>query len=231
MTAPLAVHVAAGAVALATGFLALGVAKGGTVHRRSGQVFVVAMLIMAGLGGAISVARGGGAGTGAIVTCYFVITALVTVHRPAFWSRRLDVALMALALGIGLVNLWAGVAAARSPSGRLNGLPPFPFIMFGVVSLVAARGDWQVLRAGPRTGSARLARHLWRMCWALWVASGSFFLGQMVEFPAALRRPELLAVPALLPLLVMPYFLWRVRARRRARTGVPVGATAAAGEA
>jgi hypothetical protein len=55
------------------------------------------------------------------------------------------------------------------------------------------------------------------MCFALWVATGSFFLGQADEFPEPLRVFPLLAIPAFLPLLVLPYWLWRVRAARTPR--------------
>src|SRR5687768_9335419 len=99
----------------------------------------------------------------------------------------------------------------------MDGLPPFPFFMFGLVALVAAVGDVRMIRAGGVQGSSRLVRHLWRMCWALWVAAASFFLGQADEFPAALRIPALLAVPPLTPLVVMLYWLWRVRVRQSVR--------------
>lgn len=41
------------------------------------------------------------------------------------------------------------------------------------------------------------------MCFALFVASGSFFLGQADEFPEAFRIYPLLAIPAFLPLLAV----------------------------
>ena len=41
------VHIAAGTLALLAGLVALSAAKGGTIHRRSGAIFVLAMLTMA----------------------------------------------------------------------------------------------------------------------------------------------------------------------------------------
>ncbi len=52
------------------------------------------------------------------------------------------------------------------------------------------------------------------MCFAFFIATGSFFLGQADEFPEPLRITALLAVLALAPLLVMLYWLWRVRSRK-----------------
>src|SRR5688572_14274691 len=48
-----------------------------------------------------------------------------------------------------------------------------------------------------KQGSRRVARHLWRMCFALFVATGSFFLGQMKFIPEPVRIVPLLLVLAL----------------------------------
>jgi uncharacterized membrane protein len=46
MSALLQIHIAAGALAMIVGAVALLVRKGGTLHRRSGQLFVGSMLIL-----------------------------------------------------------------------------------------------------------------------------------------------------------------------------------------
>ena len=65
------------------------------------------------------------------------------------------------------------------------------------------------------------------MCLALFVASGSFFLGQADEIPEPLRIYPLLAIPAFLPLVALLYWLWRVCIRRRRRTVWPTAAKGA----
>lgn len=65
------------------------------------------------------------------------------------------------------------------------------------------------------------------MCFALFIAAMSFFLGQADEIPEELRMPALLAVPISIPLLAMAYWLWRVRSGRLPRgrpdpTGAPL---------
>ena len=95
-------------------------------------------------------------------------------------------------------------------------------LVFGTVALIAGLSDIRVVRSGPLHGPSRLARHLWRMCFALWIAAASFFLGQADELPQALRIPALLAVPPLTALLAMFYWLWRVRFRRSLR-GIVLG--------
>jgi hypothetical protein len=69
--------------------------------------------------------------------------------------------------------------------------------------------------AGGLQGSRRLARHLWRMCFGLFVATGSFFLGQMKFVPEPVRIVPLLLVLAFAPLLFLFYWMWRVRVRGR----------------
>ena len=55
------------------------------------------------------------------------------------------------------------------------------------------------------------------MCYALFIASGSFFLGQAQVFPKPYRIFPLLAIPAFAPIVIMLYWIWRVRLRRSLR--------------
>ena len=96
-------------------------------------------------------------------------------------------------------------------------MPAFPFFMFGIVGALAAAGDVRVMRSGALTGASRIARHLWRMSCALFVAALSFFIGQAQVFPKPVRILPLLAVPVLAVLVTMLYWLWRVRLRRSLR--------------
>ena len=48
------------------------------------------------------------------------------------------------------------------------------------------------------------------MSFALFIATGSFFLGQQKVFPRALRGLQVWFVPAFLPLLLLIYWLFRV---------------------
>jgi hypothetical protein len=48
------------------------------------------------------------------------------------------------------------------------------------------------------------------MCFGLFIATGSFFLGQQQVFPAWLRKTNVLFVPALLPPALLIFWLFRV---------------------
>jgi len=78
-----------------------------------------------------------------------------------------------------------------------------------------------MLARGGISGRQRITRHLWRMCYGLFIATGSFFLGQQQVFPAFLRGSIFLTVLALLPFLLMIYWLFRVRFSKAYRAGPP----------
>ena len=122
--------------------------------------------------------------------------------------------LMLMALALCLTTLTFGFQALAA-GGNRNGIPAFPFLMFGAVGLLASAGDLRVIRSGALRGAPRLARHLWRMCWALWIAASSFFLGPRARvakiIPEPLLNPALLALPVLAVFVIMLYWLWRVR--------------------
>ena len=75
-----------------------------------------------------------------------------------------------------------------------------------------------MLVRGGISGTQRIARHLWRMCFALFVASASIFLARQQLFPTLLRKTGVLFFLTVLPLILMIFWLIRVSfANRRAR--------------
>lgn len=210
------VHILAGSLGIIAGFVALYSAKGALVHRRAGMLFVYAMLITGTFGLSIAVVRGVAPEINipaALLTSYLVITSLTTVRPLAGGSRRLDVGGMLVALAIGVTMLTMGFQAVAEGGSRAGFA--FPFFMFGVVGMLGTIGDIRVIRTGAPRGAPRLARHLWRMSFALFIAALSFFIGQAKVIPEQYRNRGLLALPVLAVLVTMLYWLWRVRARRR----------------
>lgn len=227
MRAMLAVHIVAGGLGLVTGYIALFTGKGAPLHRRSGRLFVYAMLTMAIFAFVLAAGRGVAPRINipaAVLTACMVVTGLTTVRPRTDASRRFDVVMMLITLAVGLACLGIGLQLLSVPGGRRGAVAPL--LMFGVVGLLAVAGDVRMLRAGGVTGAVRLARHLWRMCFSLLVAAMSFFLGQAKLMPEAIRKPGLLAMPVLLVFATMIYWMWRMRRRRRPTT--PVGRIAVA---
>jgi hypothetical protein len=108
-------------------------------------------------------------------------------------------------------------------SGSVGPAVAFPLVMFGLVALFAGEGDRRMLRAGGINGAARLRRHLWRMCTALFIASASFFLGPVRRIPEPLRTPALRLIP-LVVLVTMAYWLWRYHRKPASRHVIGISA-------
>jgi hypothetical protein len=104
-----------------------------------------------------------------------------------------------------------GIEAATSPTGLKYELPPWPFFLFSSVALLATVGDVRMLVRRGVSGAQRLARHLWRMCFALFVAAASIFLARQQLFPALMRKTGMLLLLSILPLILMIFWLIRVR--------------------
>lgn len=209
MKMTLLVHIAAGAIGIIAGYIALYAAKGARLHRKSGIFFVYAMLVMALSGAAIAAVGGGEASVIAgFLSAYLVITALTTVRPPGTLARWMDRGALVVAVALCVSSATLGIEAV-SLGGSREGIPAVVLFKFAIVALLASIGDVRRLWSrGP--GASRLARHLWRMCFALYIAAASFFLGQADEFPKFLRKPLLLAVPVLAVIVTMFYWLWRV---------------------
>jgi len=219
----LPVHIIGGAIGIASGFVALYTLKGGTLHRKSGMIFVYAMLALSISGAVLAVGRPGAAINipAGLVTAYLVITSLTTVRSSSAGSRWLDRSAMLAAFVLGLTSV--ALAFGALAGGGKNGGLAFPLLAFGVVALLAGMGDLRMIRAGGLQGAPRLRRHLSRMCVALFIAAGSFFLGPVRRIPEPLRMPALRLIP-LVALVTMAYWLWRLRRKRISRSVIGVTA-------
>ena len=212
-------HVLAGTIAIVAGFIALYSVKGLKLHRKSGMVFVVAMLVMSISGTVMAFGHPGTALNvpAGLVTAYLVITSLATVRPRTTQSLRVDRIAMMAAFAIGTGALLVAM------SGTVRAGMAYPLVMFALVALFAGEGDRRMIRAGGLKGAARLRRHLWRMCTALFIAAGSFFLGPVRRIPEPLREPLFRMIP-LVVLVTMAYWLWRYRRKRTSRGAVGVSA-------
>lgn len=217
----LPIHIVGATLGILAGSLALVVAKGRPMHRKAGTVFVYAMLTMCISAGLIAVMKVQLPNIMAsILTSYLVVTALTTVRPPSAAQRRLEIALTVVASLLSAVTLAAGFYALTLPRRVFVGAPAPAFFIFGIIALIAVAGDVRVLRRGPLRGARRLARHLWRMCWALWIAVASFLSIRsraVFVFGERLATPTLRITLVLLPLILMVYWLWRVRGGRANR--------------
>jgi uncharacterized membrane protein len=211
----LAFHVATGMIALVAGFIAIAARKGGTWHRRSGMVFVWSMIATGITAAGIALYEGKPAG--GVLIVYFVLTAWTAVRPLPRAGRGVDIGLMVFAFTLAAGEYARGVTALGRPGNQIEGVPAGMMFFMATVILLAAVGDARMVRAGGIRGTRRVARHLWRMCFGLFIASGSFFLGQMQFIPEPVRIVPLLLVLGVSPLLVLLYWMWRVRLKQNLR--------------
>ena len=221
----LAVHFAAGLAGIVSGTIALAVAKGGRLHKRSGLVFTWAMVVLGLTAAGIGTYEGSpGQVVGGLLAAYLVFSGTTTVKPLPGSGRGFTAALMVVALVGAAAMLYQGAIEWLDPTVKVVGRPRIvPPLVTGTVVLLAAIGDLRAIRAGGLRGSRRLARHLWRMCFGLFIATGSFFLGQMKFIPEPVRNVPVLLVLAFAPIPVLLYWMWRVRVRGRL-SGLVVGA-------
>ena len=174
------------------------------------------MLVMASSGVVMaSIKLNGGNIMGGAVAIYMVTTGMLTVRRPRAGVDAKDVGAMLLGLAIVAAAIVFAVQAARSATGRVFGYSPGLYIMFGSITLFGVLGDARMLLARGAQGTSRISRHLWRMCFSMFIATGSFFLGQAKVFPKPIRIMPLLAAPVVLVILLLIFWLVRVRVTRQ----------------
>jgi hypothetical protein len=186
------------------------------------MLFVYAMLVMGTTASILEFLRSAAATNvvAALMSIYFVGTALTTVRPASRWTRAINIAALTVAVGLAFVSIVGGIKGVSNPGLSSGGVP---FRTIGVMSfvlatvlLLAAAGDVRIMRSGAPRGGPRLARHLWRMCFALFIAAGSFFsIRSRVAkiLPEPFTTGPMRALPILLLFGAMFYWLWRVRRR------------------
>jgi hypothetical protein len=196
-------HITAGTFSILAGFAALFSRKGESVHRIAGSVFFVAMLVMCSSAFVVATLRGQTINIYAsLTTLYFLGTSWMTVTRPDRSVGRFESAAL-----VGAVLIAASAVIVAGGSSRT--LAVFLYIIAGLVAL-AAVFDVSLIARGGVMGAQRIARHLWRMTFAMFVATGSFFLGQAKFIPPEVKAVYLNAVPPVLVLVLLAYWLVRV---------------------
>src|SRR5690349_5423961 len=109
----LPIHIAAGGFAIVLGAVALSVKKGGALHRKSGMLFVWAMLVMAFSASILGFQKSPTDSNVFIgfMTAYFVGTALTAVRPASRWTRTINGVALAVVAGLALGTIVSGVKA------------------------------------------------------------------------------------------------------------------------
>ncbi len=212
MSSPILVlHICAGTVGLLSGGAAMSFRKGSRRHGIAGTVFVISM---AGLGASAMylalMKHEVGNFVGGILTIYLVTTAWLTARRRDGETSIFDWAALLIPLAVGISTLILGVKKLNDPAAFNDGVPVGMNFFLGTVVLLMAVGDVRMLVRGI-SGTQRIARHLWRMCFGLFFASGSIFIARPHLFPNWMSTTHALLFLGILPLILMIFWLVRVR--------------------
>jgi hypothetical protein len=182
-------------------------ARGPQAHVWAGRTFVATMLIMASAGVYLAIAKSRpGDVLGGALTLYLVATSCAIARRRNGRPSVFD--------------------CVRYPDSNLDCSSCNKSYRYEErVHARAVRVSWlsrldrhnrrypNVMRGGF-FGARRIARHLWRMCFALFIASASIFLARQRLFPHFMRASGTLYLLSFLPLVLMIFWLLCVRSNR-----------------
>jgi hypothetical protein len=206
----LAVHIIMGTLGVLTGITALTFRKGSQPHRVAGTVFVLAMVFMAATASILETMKPvPGSVVGGLMTIYFIATAWVAGRRKDGETGAFEIVAFLAALALaGVIALGAymlATGATKAPN------PVFPYVLYGIsgAMALAAAADLSVILRRGLAGAQRIARHLWRMCFGLFIAVGSFAAQGAKILPPGVGLRVLLASMVLI-LGLMLYWLVRV---------------------
>jgi len=207
----LLLHICAGVVGFLSGAVAVSFRKGSRRHALAGNVFVISMLSLSASGAYMAFMKSQpGNFIGGVLTFYLVATAWMTARRREGEPGFFEWGALVVASALGAVTMTCALEAVTSQTGLRYGVSAWEYFFLGLVALLAAIGDVRMLVRGGIAGAQRVARHLWRMSYAWFIASGSIFLARQHLFPAVLRKTGVLLLLSFLPLILMIFWLVRV---------------------
>ena len=218
-------HICGGTVGLLSGTAAMSFRKGSLRHVLAGKVFVVSMLTLAAAAVYLAILKHQTPNVvGGLLTFYLITTAWLTARRRDGETSRFDWVALLIPLAIGIFNWVYGLKVLRGGANSVDGVPVGMMLFMGSICLLAAAGDVRMLVGGGVLGAKRIARHLWRMCFGLFIAAGSFFLGPSnrplrllsevglgKHLSPAIFGTTLYLILTILPLILLIFWLVRVR--------------------
>jgi len=223
--AALGLHIGGAFAGLAAGTVALVARKGQRLHRLAGNVFLFAMMAMAGVGAVVApMMNDMGSTFAGAITVYLVITGWRAGRPGEVKGGPFEMAGVAL-LGVAIATLLVlGRQALASPAQDQAGVPAFAFFVMATVAALIGALDLKVILGPVLTRPQKLARHIWRMGLGLLIALMSGLAQQKVGGVIFHGHAALQWIPVGALVLTIAYWLVRVRrpARRAGRPSRPV---------
>ena len=200
-----ALHFPAGSIAVIAAFLAFYYPKGSALHRKAGNYFTLAMLILLVSGGIAGWLKNSVDDVFlAALVSYSVFTAWLTTHRRPGHTGKLEILAVTYVLSLGTL------ATLVDESWGTLSSPNF-FIMVAILCVCFALGDLANLYKAGYKGAKRLARHVWRQGFSL-LWAGLAFGDKLIKMTHGRvdEQPLMLLTPGVFMLLVTLYWLYRL---------------------
>lgn len=199
-------HIVIGLVALAAMVIAFAATKGSRLHIRAGQMFLLAILVVAASATVmLAVVFIPPLMLAVATVLYAGGTAWLALRPRRAWTGSIELLLAA----IQLTALIAFLSRAL-PAVSAGTLPPIAVVVLSAVPLLLLAGDLRYIFAGSQRSRLRLSRHLTRMVWAAMIA----IRAPLVELAAGgltIPQPLLLIGPVVGALAGIWYLSRRMR--------------------
>ena len=205
-------HILGGVVGLIAGVVASLARKGGALHRSAGKIFLLAMLACYTVGALVAPFLDEGQRpnfVAAVLALYLLLSGVGAARKKPYTAGPANIIGLLIALGIAGMGMLFMYMGSQSATGTVDGSPPQAFVVFILAGLLAAIGEVNLLIKKSLSESARLIRHLWRMCGSFFFASGSLFLGQAQLFPDAFNASPVPGLLAFFPIIIL--MIWAVK--------------------
>ena len=201
-----------GAFALISGITAFSAKKGASLHKKSGLIFVVTMLIMSSTGALLAALNGEKLNIVAgCLTFYLVATAYLVVHPLKKNDRLYNTLLMVFGLMVGVSGMIVATSILNDGGTKIDGQPTQVLVVFSAIALLASVSDLRIVYSNRLKRKKKFIRHIWRMGASMLMATAFFFLGQSQVIPEEICNMAVLIPPVLLVLLLTLYLAVRVQ--------------------
>jgi len=200
-------HIMTGILVLLFGYIALLAPKGLRLHRLAGNVFFGAM-IFSSLSAAYLEYQLGEFPIMGTLSLYFVITSWSIIKQESGTVGKFEYGAFFIIAAVAVTFYKWGWDIVYNGKVLEGTLPLEGYFILGSFAALAALLDLNMIVRRGLKGSHRIARHLWRMCFALLLPTLAF-LDQDI-FPEVVKGTNLLWTPIILLILVMTFWLCRM---------------------
>ncbi|GLR69823.1 hypothetical protein [Agaribacter marinus] len=213
-------HLYAGLITMAAGFIAILAPKGKFIHRWIGRIFLFTMGALCLSGFYLSITRSLQLTFFlAFFSAYLLFTGWYTMARRSSEANLID------KIGFALVTFGVLLSGGIATAGIVYDLPspatepPYQgYYVFTGFALILAVGDYLYIWKNNGTRVSKLIRHLWRMMFSLLIATFIFVGGNTHVLPEALRKDWILSMPVIAIIIAMVFWVFRVKKSRQSFT-------------